>query len=528
MSPDFALATASDGNPKHASRFYQMMPPATEALPRDYDWALQSLYDRINYEKVSQTPYTSQHFRLDRMRALLEMLGNPHSTYPIIHVAGTKGKGTTATLIYDVLRANGLKTGLYTSPHLLRLEERFQCAGVHCSASQLVELTRQVLVAALRIEDQGLGRATFFEVTTAMGMLHFAQQRAQCAVLEVGLGGRLDSTNVCQPLVTVITSISLDHQAQLGGTITEIAGEKAGIIKPGVPCFSTARHPDARSVLQRVAAEKAAPLMLLEQDFDVTWQALSSDKSDHSISWVGQGCESKSDERAIKATPKSDQAVALVDYRELLQRYSKSPYSKSTWQTRLLGRHHADNLAGAISVVNWLSTVAGWDLDPQISYQAIAKSHPPARLQIIGREPIRIIDTAHNPVSILAALQAIDDHFGCCPRIVVFASSRDKDFSEMLKHILSHCDQLICTAFQENPRAVAPEVLFDVALGQRQEMCSIRGRCPGIEIAEKPAEAWHRANVLCPPEGLVLAIGSFFLAAELMKSLNVMQGESAR
>jgi dihydrofolate synthase/folylpolyglutamate synthase len=504
------------------------MSQAAGTLPDDYASALQLLYDRINYERVSQTPYTSQNYRLDRMRALLEQLGCPHQSYPIVHVAGTKGKGTTATLIYDVLRANGLKAGLYTSPHLLKLEERFQCGGLQCSSEQLVALARQALDAALRIEARGMGRPTFFEVTTAMGMLYFAQQRADCVVLEVGLGGRLDSTNVCQPIVTVVTSISLDHQAQLGHTIAEIAGEKAGIIKPGVPCISTARHPDAREVLQRVAAQQDSPLLLLDRDFEVSWQALPSSAAGDLVAAVAMQPNERPSDHSLSKLRAGDDAVAQVEYQELSQCYPDSPFSHSTWQTRLLGRHHADNLAGTVAVVNWLRSVAGWNLDPLLSYQAIAASHPPARLQIIGRHPIRIIDAAHNPISILAALKAIDDHFGSCHRVVVFASSRDKDYAQMLKHILEHCDRLIVTAFQENPRAVAPGMLCDAAVAVQCERGKNEqsGACRIIEIAETPALAWQRANAICPQNGLILAIGSFFLAAELMASLNIMHGES--
>ncbi|MEZ6079262.1 MAG: Mur ligase family protein [Pirellulaceae bacterium] len=231
----------------------------------DYSAALGYLYGRINYEKIGAAPYTLSYYRLDRMRKLLEILGNPHQRYSIVHVAGTKGKGTTATLLADSLRACGKRTGLYTSPHLLRLEERINYEGRSCTAAQLVELTAAVRLAADELESGGGERATFFELTTAMGFLHFAQQGAEAVVLEVGLGGRLDSTNVCSPAVSVVTSISLDHQAQLGNTLDSIAREKAGIVKPHIPVVCVTRTRSA-GCHYRSGRCPTGPLHLIDRD----------------------------------------------------------------------------------------------------------------------------------------------------------------------------------------------------------------------------------------------------------------------
>ncbi len=208
------------------------------------------------------------------MRRLLELLGNPHDRYKIVHVAGTKGKGTTSNTIAALLHACGERVGVYTSPHLLRLEERIHCIGRDCTASEMVGLVQRVRTAAEQLEKEGGGRPTFFEMTTAMGMLRFADVNCSYVVLEVGLGGRLDSTNVCRPVACVITSISLDHQAQLGNTIAEIAGEKAGIIKHGIPLVCTARAPEARAVILRVAQERSSDHFFIDRDFTAAWRPL--------------------------------------------------------------------------------------------------------------------------------------------------------------------------------------------------------------------------------------------------------------
>ena len=206
--------------------------------PLSYDAALEFLLGRIDYERTTAVPYCRREYRLDRMRELLNRLDDPQRTYPIVHVAGTKGKGSTAAMIAGILTAAGYRTGLYSSPHLDRMEERVAIDGQSCSSGELVELIERVwpAVSAMdRCADQGdgPGRPTYFEITTAMALVQFARRAVDAAVLEVGMGGRLDSTNVCPTIASVITSISFDHTKQLGNTLESIAREKAGIIKPG-------------------------------------------------------------------------------------------------------------------------------------------------------------------------------------------------------------------------------------------------------------------------------------------------------
>ncbi len=200
------------------------------------------LESRIDHERSTPAPYSQRNFKLERMRELLAALGDPHLGLPAIHIAGTKGKGSTAAMIAAALEAAGYRVGLFTSPHLERVEERIAIDGQPLSApdwERLIEEARpHVERMDARAECEGACGPTYFEIVTALAFRHFADLGADCAVLEVGLGGRLDSTNVCRPIVSLITSISFDHVQQLGGTLAAIAGEKAGIIKPGVPVIS--------------------------------------------------------------------------------------------------------------------------------------------------------------------------------------------------------------------------------------------------------------------------------------------------
>jgi dihydrofolate synthase/folylpolyglutamate synthase len=235
--------------------------------------ALRFLLDRIDYERSAAMPYDPPRLGLDRMRALLDQLGRPDRALPIVHVAGTKGKGSTSAMIAAALAAAGLRTGLFTSPHLDGLEERMRVDGRPCPPHNLLELLALVR-PVIESMDRGAPGAgpTYFQITTAMALVHFARQKAQAAVLEVGLGGRLDATNVCRPQVSVITSISFDHTAQLGNTLAAIAAEKGGIIKPGVPVVSGVTAAEPRDVLRTICRERQCRLIELGADFDFDYQ----------------------------------------------------------------------------------------------------------------------------------------------------------------------------------------------------------------------------------------------------------------
>ena len=232
--------------------------------------SIEFLLGRENYERWRKMPYDPARMGLDRMHQLLEAIGSPQRGLPIVHVAGTKGKGSTSAMIAAALSAAGYRTGLFTSPHLERIEQRMTIDGQPCEVEEfttLVDLLRPAVEALDRRAAKDQTGPTFFEIMTAMAFLHFARQKVQAAVLEVGLGGRLDATNVCQPVVSVITSISFDHVQQLGNTLAAIAGEKAGIIKPGVPVVSGVVAAEARDVIRQVCRKRSCRLVERDVDF---------------------------------------------------------------------------------------------------------------------------------------------------------------------------------------------------------------------------------------------------------------------
>ena len=322
-------------------------------------------------------------------------------------------------------------------------------------------------------------------------MLHFAEVGCDYVVLEVGLGGRLDSTNVCQPVTCVITSISLDHQAQLGHSITEIAREKAGIIKQGIPVISTAQHPDARQVIVQRAQEQDAALFLIDRDFSVAWRPIP-----------------------VQQVVAADLACAIVDYRT---RKTKSWIGDSQWRLPLLGRHQADNLAAALTVLDVLSETQPWPQETTPKLQAAIQGlKVAARLQVVGQAPLRIIDTAHNPSSITATIDALDVHFPNASRTVVFASSRDKDFEDMLKILLTRCQRIVLTAYQNNVRGLSLVDLQASAHAIASQLSKSKSACAQIVVAPDARQAWQIAVNSSGPHDLVCGTGSFFLAAELL------------
>ncbi|MBL0346474.1 Mur ligase family protein [Candidatus Villigracilis affinis] len=240
-----------------------------------YNKALDYLYSFVDYSLKHSSELAKADFNLDRMFALMESLGNPQSKYPIIHVAGTKGKGSVSALCASSLKVAGYQVGLYTSPHLLDYCERIQINGAPISHEQLVELVEEIQPYVAKVE-----KLTTFEITTALAFMAFAKYGVSAAVFEVGLGGRLDATNIVTPKVSVITSLSYDHMAVLGNTLALIAGEKAGIIKQGVPVVSSPQKDEAFEVLERVAKEKGAALTLVGRDvtFKLTGSSLDGQK----------------------------------------------------------------------------------------------------------------------------------------------------------------------------------------------------------------------------------------------------------
>lgn len=444
-----------------------------------YDAALRWWFSRVNYEL--QTPEPND-LKLDRMRLFLDRLGNPQERLRIVHIAGSKGKGSTSAMLAAILQNEGWSVGLFTSPHLERVEERVQVDGVPIPSPELTSLMAELQAAAAAPLpgtsmplDQGL---TFFEIVTALGFLHFARRGVDAAVLEVGLGGRFDSTNVCEPLASVITSISLDHTQQLGNTLASIAFEKAGIIKAGRPVISGVVEPEARDVIRRIAEERQA--RLIERDVDFRFE--------HEPAVINGGQERRPRVRI-------DTWRGAGPWREL----------------GLVGEHQAANAAVAAAAVEVLRD-QGLHISERAVAEGLAHVRWPGRLEIVGRRPLILLDCAHNVASAQALTQALAESFpvqGGGRRLLIFAGSRDKDLAGMLAELAPHVDHVFLTRFA-SPRCVPPD--------QLAEKLPEKLRCAAT-LCANAASALDSARAAAQPDDLIVAAGSVFLAGELRSLL---------
>lgn len=428
-----------------------------------YNRALDYLYSFVDYSLKKASELARADFHLDRMFALLEALGNPQRACPVIHVAGTKGKGSTAALAAAALRAGGYRTGLYISPHLHDFAERIQLDGDAIPHAALVELVEEVRPVVARIP-----KLTTFEIATAMAFLYFARQEAEAAVIEVGLGGRLDATNVVIPRVAVITRLSYDHTAVLGHTLAQISAEKAGIIKEGLPVVSSPQPDEALAVLERIAAERRAPLTLVGRD-------LTFEAGEHSL--YGQSLT-------------------------IFNRQSSTDNPKSViLRIPLLGAHQAANAATAYAAL----AACGLELSETAIREGFARVDWPCRFEVVSRQPPVILDSAHNSESCERLAQTLDDYFPGRPVILIFGVSEDKDVAGMLSAFGPRLARLIA-ARAIHPRALEPEKLVETAH---------RTGVPA-ETAAGPEAALARALELAAAGGeAVVSAGSIFLTAEV-------------
>lgn len=417
-----------------------------------YNQALDYLYSFVDYSLKKSSELAKAHFELGRMRALMELLGDPQDTYPIIHVAGTKGKGSTAALMASALQAAGYRTGLYTSPHLQDFTERIQTNGQAISHAGLVERVEQIKPAVAQVP-----KLTTFEITTALAFLYFARQKVDAAVVEVGLGGRLDATNIVTPRVAVITSLSYDHMAVLGNTLTAIAGEKAGIIKDGVPVVSSPQKDEALAVLERVSGERHAPLTLVGRDLTFQPQAHSLDGQSFII-------------------------------------------HHSSFSIPLLGAHQLVNAATAYAALK----KSGLTVSDEAIRAGFAAVRWPGRFEVLRRQPPVVIDSAHNRESANCLRRALDDYFPGLPVFWIFAILEDKDAAGIVAELAPRLTRVIATQ-PDHPRALPSEQL--VALVQQAGI--------PVEAVEPASAALERALELAGEQGLVLSAGSVAFAGEM-------------
>ncbi len=463
-------------------------------MPSDYCEAIEYLYGRINYERTSDArPYP---FRLRRMTELVQRLdldGVIGRDLPLVHIAGTKGKGSTATMVAAMLTASGLRTGLYTSPHLNRLEERFVVDAALATPGEVCQGVDSLRTVADAMASGTRGAPTFFELTTALALLHFKRRGCQAVVLEVGLGGQLDSTNVCHPAVTAITSIGLDHQHILGNTLAEIAAQKAGITKPAVPVVTGQLHDDAAEVIRTIASQREAPLYALGEAFNFGVCDLGAA---HESS---PSCESSAGQGASPGWGSSfDFHAHHPNFRD-----------RKRWTLPLDGTHQGRNAAVACAIVDLLSA-QGVATCPDDQIRGMANVSCPGRLErfaLPGGVDI-LLDTAHNEDSIRAFCEVAVKRAAGRPITVIFGTSRDKDHRTMLAQLAAISSTLILTRYHGNPRYREPSDLL-AALP------------PGITATiEEHAETTLRREIDAgTPNRLIAIVGSFFLAAELRPML---------
>ena len=496
--------------------------PMNKPKSNPLDSLLASLYGRINYER--QLKVTPRHFKLKNMSEFLRRLGDPHLQYPVVHVAGTKGKGSVATMVGQILLESGRRTGVYVSPHLESINQRMIINGTQITDEQLVETLTKIEPIADKLDqesdDAGRRKLTFFEVTTAAAFYFFAQQNAEAVVLEVGLGGRMDSTNVCQPLVSVITNISFDHTRQLGSTLDKIAGEKAGIIKPGVQVISGALAAEAATVIADVAKQNNSPLALLNRDFRV----LDSEELHHQV------CEAKI------ASPATIEPSFDGSRRFGVQgQIGDCQFELHDLQLKLIGRHQQTNAAIAVVTVQSLNQ-HGWKIDDQAIRAGLANSRLAGRTEVMSRRPAVILDIAHNVASVAALVETLKDlpEWNASRRkTLIIAVSREKDTAGILNSLVDIFDRIIVTKYQNNPRGKPARELLEIATAiaaknsadLQKRRPSKREHCdqPGnnldhsieLMIEPTPIAAWRMASQNLTDDHLVCIAGSAFLVAEL-------------
>jgi len=425
------------------------------------------LFERTDYEQEKRLRYNVTTFNLARMKKLLVLLGNPHSKIHTVHIAGTKGKGSTATMLGKMLEANGYGVGLYTSPHLVHLHERITVNSEMVSRSEMRELLNRVHAPVEKMLKTDA--PTFFEVMTALAFMHFVDKSVDIAVIETGLGGRLDSTNVIKPQVVGITSLSIDHQHQLGLTIDSIAEEKAGVFKRGVPVVTVQQDPAAMRVLRSQAVAAEAPFSVTGSDIDFSHRfETSREDGPHT--------------RICLTTPTSKFEHLRVP---------------------LHGRHQAINCGLALAMLDKLTAV-GYEIDNDKASIGLSEVSLAGRMEMIWDDPRIMIDAAHNAASIKALIHAIGQNIPYDSMVVIFGCNSDKDVRGMLKMLQYGADKVIFTR-SNSVKAMPPDDLAEIYMEICGKMC---------QTASSLGQALKLAKSAVSKEDLICITGSFYLIGQ--------------
>src|SRR6202046_3002621 len=446
--------------------------------------------------ELAQTP--SHKFDLAHMRALLEAMQHPEQRFPSVLIAGTNGKGSTAATLASILRASGLKTGLYTSPHLMRINERIRVNGQEISDDDFARLHGEVDGAAERsVEQRKLPwLPSFFEMMTAIAFEHFGREQVEIAVLEVGMGGRLDATNVVEPRISVITDISLDHQKFLGNTVGEIAREKVGIIRAGGVVVTLPQQPEANDVIGNTILELGARGVSA-----VPYVPPVSPGSGDYLVKVKRGGET------LHAS--SGEAAKSYIYRYPLQVMKH----QIVVETALVGRHQLRNVALAIATAEELSKQGLARITPQTIERGIRETRWPGRFEVMTARPgwpEVVLDVAHNPAGAWALRSALSERYGDRPLLFVFGAMRDKAISEMTEILFPLAERVIATR-AENPRSATPEEIQQAGARTGTEIEA------AADIATALAQARQWAGKT--PGKAIVVTGSIYLVGEAMQVL---------
>jgi dihydrofolate synthase / folylpolyglutamate synthase len=437
---------------------------------RSYEEAEAFLCRFTDYEQmVRGTRYPDDLFDLSRIRALLSRVGDPHEDLHGIHLAGTKGKGSTAVFTEAILRAHGRTTGLFTSPHFIHKEERIRVSGRAMTRDDFLSCMNRLRadLVALQAAPQP---PTFFDILTTVGFLHFRSRGVEAAVLEVGLGGRLDSTNVFLPEVSVITRLGIDHTEKLGEKLCQIAAEKAGIVKPGVPVVSHPQEEEARVVLLETCRRKKAPLL-----------------------WVGQEIELEEAGSGAGFSVRTPRA----DYPGL--------------SLSVLGRHQRVNAAAAVAAAEiFLNERNGILPDPERVRRALRATRQPGRIDVVSEHPLLVVDVAHNALSVDVLVRTLRSELRFRDLHVLFACAADKDVSSMVRVLAEVADRWTLTTFAY-PRLEDPVRIRDRILALRPDR--------EVRLTPNPEEALEDARRRSGPEDCILCCGSFYLAGEIFKQI---------
>ena len=430
----------------------------------NYQQAEEFLLSLTDYEKSPGVAYNSANYDLRRMELLLEALGNPHLGRKTVHIAGTKGKGSTAAMISSVLAAAGYRTGLFTSPHLHNWRERVALNGHPISEKDFARLAADIQPVVLSINQESrYGKLTTFEVITAMAFSYFSAKKAGSQVLETGMGGRLDATNVVDPDVCIITSISLDHTQVLGESLAQIASEKAGIIKAGSTVVSALQPPEAAVVIEQRCRYLNVPLIIAKKD--IKWKRLRGDLSGQVFTVAG----------------------ISGNYEFFIP---------------LLGDHQLDNASLAVAALEVLK-LRGIKIDFSDMAKGLSTVHWPARLQVLNSSPVVIIDGAHNVDSIKKVVESVKKYFTYERSFVIFGSSSDKDIAGMAMELAHFANRIVLTT-SSHPRATTTGTLADIF--KKAGVSAI--------VEENIVEALANTLAIAGSRDLILITGSLFLAAD--------------